>query len=152
MREALLFAAAGTWYLSPLGGLDEVLMPVQLDVVAGAPAFLRGVMDLRGELLPVVALAERVGAGDPEPWRRSSRILKVSTQGLDYGVIVDAVGRVLDLDEATQQPLLAETDGRRFSGPLWRIDQRLVQEIRLDALLDDEALARLQPVPPRLTR
>jgi len=152
MREALLFTAADTWYLSPLGGLDEVLMPVKLDAVAGAPAFLCGVMDLRGEVLPVVALAERVGAGAAVPWRRSSRILKVSTQGLAYGVIVDAVGRMLDLDQATQQPLLAETEAQRFSGPLWRIDQRLVQEIRLDALLDDEALARLQPAPPQLTR
>lgn len=151
--EALLFETAGTSYLTRLDVLDEVLMPVELEHVAGARSFLRGVMSLRGEVLPVIALGERLGDGDPGPWKRSSRILKVSVGERAVGFIVDAIGRIQVLDAgAVQPPVLADSAERRFLGPLWRIDDHLVQEIRLDAVLDDEALARLHAHPPRLPR
>lgn len=145
-REALLFEAAGAAYLTPLDQLDEVLMPVELLPVAGAPDFLCGAMNLRGESVPVIALAERLGAGAPGPWRRASRILKVSVADHVYGVIVDAVRRIEALDEAVAQaPVLAEQAKWPFLGTMWRIDGDLIQEIRLDALLDEGALSRLRP-------
>lgn len=145
-REAILFEVAGTAYLTPLAQLDEVLMPVELQPVAGAPSFLCGAMTLRGETLPVIRLAERLGADAAAPWRRGNRILKVSVADHAFGVIVDAVGRIQTLDEAVvQAPVLAEHGEQPFLGPMWRIEGQLIQEIRLDALLDQEALARLQP-------
>nr|WP_240905833.1 chemotaxis protein CheW [Thiorhodococcus mannitoliphagus] len=149
----MLFETAGTSYLTRLDALDEVLMPVELERLAGAPPFLRGVMSLRGEVLPVIALGERLGAGDPGPWRRSSRILKVRVGQRPLGFIIDAIGRIQALDAgAVQAPILAETTDNRFLGPLWRIDGHLVQEIRLDAVLDDEALLQLHAHPLQLPR
>lgn len=149
--EALLFETAGTRYLTRLDTLDEVLMPVELQTLTGAPPFLRGVMSLRGEVLPVIALAERLGAEVRDAWQRGNRILKVTSGPHAYGVVVDAIGRIQPLDAAAAEaPVLAEQAAVRFLGPLWRVEETLVQEIRLDALLDEEALAQLSRKQPRL--
>jgi len=102
-------------------------------------------------VLPVIALAERLGAGEPGPWQRSNRILKVSANAQAYGVAVDGIGRIQRLEEAAAEPpVLADQAEGRFLGALWRIDDGLVQEIRLDALLAADALACLYHKPPRL--
>lgn len=148
--DALLFEVAGTRYLTRLDALDEVLMPVALQAVAGAPPFLRGVMSLRGEVLPVIALAERLGAEVRDAWQRGNRILKVTSGADAYGVVVDAIGRIQRLEEAAAEPpVLADQAEGRFLGALWWIEDALVQEIRLDALLDADAQARLYRKQPR---
>lgn len=161
MLEVLLFDSGGVLYLSRLEQLDEVLMPVQLEPVPGAPAFLRGVMNLRGRMLPVISMAERLGLA-PETraqengtqetgWTRRNRILKLSSGDYSYGVIVDAVEGIRRLEaDAARAPVLAEREELRFLGPLWRLDTRLVQEVRLDALLEPAELERLQRQQPRL--
>jgi purine-binding chemotaxis protein CheW len=164
--EVLLFSSGGVLYLSRLEQLDEVLMPVQLEPVPGAPAFLRGVMNLRGRMLPVISMVERFGlmrevgaqaVGAQETgarqagWTRRSRILKLSSGDYSYGVIVDAVEGIRQLEaDAAQAPVLAEREELRFLGALWRLDGRLVQEVRLNALLEPSELERLQRQQPRL--
>jgi purine-binding chemotaxis protein CheW len=158
--EVLLFSSGGVLYLSRLEQLDEVLMPVQLEPVPGAPAFLRGVMNLRGRMLPVISMAERFGlmqevgaqaVGAQAGWTRRSRILKLSSGDYSYGVIVDAVEGIRQLEaDAAQAPVLAEREELRFLGALWRLDGRLVQEVRLNALLEPSELERLQRQQPRL--
>jgi purine-binding chemotaxis protein CheW len=158
--EVLLFSSGGVLYLSRLEQLDEVLMPVQLEPVPGAPAFLRGVMNLRGRMLPVISMVERFGlmrevgaqaVGAQAGWTRRSRILKLSSGDYSYGVIVDAVEGIRQLEaDAAQAPVLAEREELRFLGALWRLDGRLVQEVRLNALLEPSELERLQRQQPRL--
>jgi purine-binding chemotaxis protein CheW len=158
--EVLLFSSGGVLYLSRLEQLDEVLMPVQLEPVPGAPAFLRGVMNLRGRMLPVISMTERFGlmqevgaqaVGAQAGWTRRSRILKLSSGDYSYGVIVDAVEGIRQLEaDAAQAPVLAEREELRFLGALWRLDGRLVQEVRLNALLEPSELERLQRQQPRL--
>lgn len=151
MLEVLLFISGGIPYLTRLERLDEVLMPVQLEPVPGAPGFLRGVMNLRGRMLPVISMVERLGAAGTDGWTRDSRILKLSAGEYSYGVIVDAVEGILQLDPtAAKAPVLAEREEARYLGSLWRLDGRLVQEVLLDALLEPAELARLHRQQPRL--
>lgn len=153
MPEVLRFVSDGIPYLTRLERLDEVLMPVHLEPVPGAPGFLRGVMNLRGRMLPVISMAERLGMSETHSWTRRSRILKLSAGDYSYGVIVDAVEGILELDPtAAQAPVLAEREEVRFLGSLWRLDGRLVQEVLLDALLEPAELARLHCQQPRLPK
>lgn len=151
MLEVLLFTSGGIPYLTRLDRLDEVLMPVQLEPVSGAPGFLLGVMNLRGRMLPVISMAERLGASGTDGWTRGNRILKLSAGEYSYGVVVDAVEGILQLDSTAEHaPVLAEREEVRFLGSLWRLDGRLVQEVLLDALLESAELARLHRQQPRL--
>jgi chemotaxis signal transduction protein len=146
-REVLLFECAGTNFFAGLDSLDEVLMPALLRKIPKAPPYLLGVLNLRGLLLPVFDLAERLGlaAVGSREWHRGSRILRIGWDGLSLGVVVDGVSGIHHLD-----PL-----GRRSSaaagavdclGDLWLVSGQLVQEVRLDRLVEGIELLRLKAV------
>ncbi|HIJ26148.1 MAG TPA: hypothetical protein HPP79_10775, partial [Gammaproteobacteria bacterium] len=59
--EMLLFNIGGDTYGVELSDVDEVLHMPTLRPIPSAPSFLAGVLNLRGELVPVIDLVERLG-------------------------------------------------------------------------------------------
>jgi purine-binding chemotaxis protein CheW len=147
--EVLLFRVGDSPYLAPLASVSEVLMPATLRPVPGAPPLLLGLLNLRGTAMPVIDLRERLGLSPREGFSRGSRILRVATHhegsaGADVGIAVDAVLRIAVLEAtARQASTLGVGDGHRGRGPLWLVDGELIQEIRLQQLLDAQALCVL---------
>jgi purine-binding chemotaxis protein CheW len=86
-----------------LGILDitEIIEYRNLTEVPMMPAFIRGVLNLRGRVVPVVDLATRFGRGRTEVARRTGIIIVETAAtdgdraGQDFGIIVDAVNEVM---------------------------------------------------------
>lgn len=80
------------------------IMPMQsLAVVPRMPAHIKGIMNLRGKLIPVIDLRLRLGAPDVEPTPRTSIVvIQIENGGgrAQVGVIVDSVSEVLTLKGA----------------------------------------------------
>jgi purine-binding chemotaxis protein CheW len=68
-----------------------------------APAYVRGVVNLRGTVLPVIDLSSRLGWGDTEASARHVIIVMEIGHQL-HGLIVDSVNDIVLIDEATMQP------------------------------------------------
>jgi len=145
--EVLLFTAAGEPFLTRLGDLDEILMPARLRLLSATPRFIAGVLNLRGQTLPVLALAERLGGSHPTDWRRGSRILRFTAAGHPLGLIVDSVAGIRTLGDDQRRPSML---GGRVGGgaDLWLIDGVLTQEIRVSDLLAPAELALLRDLAP----
>lgn len=143
--EVLMFDCAGSRFLVRLDTLDEVLMPALLRRIPQAPAHLLGVLNLRGLMLPIVDLAERLALAAPgrSQWHLASRILRVSSNGLNFGVVVDAVSGIHHLDPAGYRPSAAAASADCL-GDLWLVHGRLVQEVRLERLVDAAELVQLK--------
>ena len=71
--------------------------------IPGAPAFVAGLVQVRGRLVPVVDLRTRFGLG-PAERQLDSRVIVVSIGTRVAGLLVDSARDVLRLDEATFQP------------------------------------------------
>ncbi len=141
--EALLFEAAGRSCAAPLDDLNEVMMMVALHPLA-TPG-MAGAMVLRGALLPVVALRDRLlalGLGQSDRvqgWPHSARILRCTTAtGQSLGIAVDRVVGIVELEEANRRPTPERTVP--FLGDLWLQDGVLVQELRLAVLSPEGTL------------
>ncbi|SNS99894.1 purine-binding chemotaxis protein CheW [Sphingomonas laterariae] len=67
------------------------------------PAFVRGIVNLRGMVLPVIDLSARLGWGDTEPGARHV-IMVLQIGDRQYGLIVDAVNDIATIDGAAVQP------------------------------------------------
>ncbi len=68
-----------------------------------APGYVRGVINLRGAVLPIVDLAGRLGFANAEPTARHVIIVaQIGTQ--QVGLLVDAVSDILTVAEGTVQP------------------------------------------------
>jgi purine-binding chemotaxis protein CheW len=75
---------------------------MDITVVPDAPAFIEGVINLRGKIIPVVDLRKRF-AGDAQQNRRN-RILVAEIDGHQVGLVVDAANEVLKVNPELIEP------------------------------------------------
>jgi purine-binding chemotaxis protein CheW len=106
-----------------------------------APAFVRGVINLRGAVLPIVDLGARLGLGTADPTARHV-IIVAQVQNQVVGLLVDAVSDILTVTDEEIQPApdVASEMVRTFVRGLLAIDGRMVSFISLDRVLPDREL------------
>ena len=107
------------------------------------PDYMRGVINLRGAVLPIMDLASRLGLQSNEPSERSV-IIVVRMGDRTIGLLVDAVSDILsvtqDMIQAT--PDVACDKVKSFVRGLITVEGRMISEIANERLLPElEALA-----------
>jgi purine-binding chemotaxis protein CheW len=71
------------------------------------PAFIRGIVNLRGAVVPVIDLCARFGKSSAEVSKKTCIVILETTSGQDtqvLGVVVDAVNEVLEIPDANIEP------------------------------------------------
>lgn len=86
----------------PIGSVQEILRPLPVTPVPGAPPHVEGVINLRGRIISIVDLRKRCGA-PAEPQRRN-RIVVAETGGRSIGLMVDSASEVLRIAENSIEP------------------------------------------------
>jgi len=114
--------------------------PDELTTVPHSPDFIEGVINLRGQVLPVINLRRRFGLAETERDSRE-RILVLRINGMDTGVLVDGVSEVLKVAEGAIQPTprLSEYQKRLLGEMVKLTDQK-----RLILILDPNELVSQQ--------
>ena len=104
------------------------------------PAHVRGVVNLRGVVLPVLDLSHRLGWGSTDPSSRHV-IIVVRIGDQVQGLIVDAVNDIVSIPDDGMQALpdIGETPAAQFLDGLATIDQRLILVLALERLVDSSA-------------
>jgi purine-binding chemotaxis protein CheW len=107
----LTFRLGSQVYAVPILDVTEILEYRALTGVPMMPAFVRGVLNLRGSVVPVVDLAARFGNQPTEVDRRTgivivdvSRRLEQGATGLHIGLLVDAVNKVVHFSRDEIEP------------------------------------------------
>ncbi|MDB5415412.1 MAG: CheW protein [Rubritepida sp.] len=136
-RFVVIRLGAETYGL-PIGAVDEVVrLPENLTRLPKAPAYVRGVMNLRGRVIPVIDQRLRFAVDGENA--EGGRIVVVTLGALQAGFAVDAVSEILELDAADLLPApeLSEGGGRLFDRavPVER-DGRVILLIDPAALLN----------------
>lgn len=72
--------------------------------VPKTPSFLKGVINLRGEIIPIMSLRIRFSLSD-DVFTEDSRIIIVKLDEISVGLIVDSVAEVLELDEEATESI-----------------------------------------------
>jgi purine-binding chemotaxis protein CheW len=110
--QYLTFLLNGETYAVGILNIKEIIAYDRLTEVPMMPNFIRGVINLRGRVVPVVDLLSRFGHGNTTMAKRTSIVI-VETLGqnedssdkvTDIGIIVDAVNEVVDIAEDMIEP------------------------------------------------
>ncbi len=105
--QYLTFLLGGEMFAIGILGIKEIIEYGSLTAVPMMPQFIRGVINLRGAVVPVVDLSARFGRKSAELTRRSCIvILEVESdgEGQDVGVVVDSVSEVLAISASEIEP------------------------------------------------
>ncbi len=101
-----------------------------------SPEYVKGVINLRGSVLPVIDLAARLGFRSTDPTARHVIIVtQVGNQSV--GLLVDAVSDILTINAETIQPTpdVASELARAFMKGVLAIEGRMISLIGLDSVL-----------------
>jgi purine-binding chemotaxis protein CheW len=130
----VVFRVSDQEYALGVDQVVEVLRMASLTPVAESPAGFAGILNLRGQAVPVLDLVQRL-AGIRRPADPDQAIVIVSHQQRLVGLVVDAVDEVVNLDEASIRPpdrLLG--DKTPYLG-VARWDQRVLLLLDIDRLI-----------------
>jgi purine-binding chemotaxis protein CheW len=135
-KELIAFRIGSQEFCVDIQAVREIRGWTPATPLPHSPGFVRGVINLRGAVLPVVDLAARLGLRTTEPSAR--HVIIVSRIGDQLvGLLVDAVSDILTVTEDTMQPtpeVAYDTEGAFVKG-LLPIDGRMISLVSLDQML-----------------
>lgn len=125
--------------------IKEIIEYGNLTSVPMMPAFIRGVINLRGAVVPVVDLAARFGRTSYDVTRRTCIVIieiETNNEHQDVGLVVDSVNEVIDIPAAEIEPPPAFGANLRtdFIEGMGKISGKFVIMLNVDRILSFEDL------------
>lgn len=151
IAQYLTFLLSGEMYAVGILNVKEIIEYGQLTEIPMMPAFIRGVINLRGSVVPVIDLSARFGGQQIEVSRRTCIvIIEIGSEEErhDIGVVVDAVSEVLEVSAADIEP--APSFGAKiradFIDGMGKIGGKFVIILDIQRVLSVEEIATLATV------
>ena len=148
--QFLTFLIGGEMFAISILGIKEIIEYGSLTTVPMMPDFIRGVINLRGAVVPVVDLSARFGRKSSEITRRSCIvILEVEVEGdgekQDVGVVVDSVSEVLAIaaSEIEPPPSFGAKIRTDFISGMGKVSGKFVIILKADRVLSVDEMAML---------
>jgi purine-binding chemotaxis protein CheW len=145
MDQMINFSAGTEQYGVDIRRVREVIRVGEITPVPRAPHFVKGVINLRGDVIPVIDLREKLGlaaAGDLS----ETRVIVVEIGEKLVGMIVDTVSRVVRVGPGDLEPAplwLGGLTGDYMAGVV-RLPDRLVIVLHVEAILTSGEKLELQ--------
>jgi purine-binding chemotaxis protein CheW len=129
--------------------VQEIIGLMKVTHIPKTPSFIRGVINLRGKVIPVVELRVKFAMDSiPDDERTCIIVLRIARQGVPVtrGILVDSVSEVLDItadqiDDAPSFGASVETD---FLLGIGKIVHKVVMLLDVDRVLSGEELAMVE--------
>lgn len=143
MIELIAFRIGDQEFCIDVMSVREIRGWTPATAIPYAPAYVLGVINLRGAVLPIMDLSARLGMKPAEPTVRHV-IIVTQVNRNTVGLLVDAVSDIVTINEETIQPTpeVSSELQKQFARGILAIERRLVCLIELEALFPDtESLA-----------
>lgn len=150
--QFLSFALLGEEYAVDILRVKEIIEYDSLTRVPAMPPAVRGVINLRGRVVPVVDLALRFGLPQSTITPRTCIVMVEIGSGdaaIIMGIIADAVSEVLDLTSEQIQavPSIGTSVGAEFLDGMAETGKKFVMLLNIDRSLADLGAKSAEPVP-----
>jgi purine-binding chemotaxis protein CheW len=135
-RQLILFSLGRGNYGISIDNINEIKKMEEITVVPKAPKFIEGVINLRGNVVPVIDLRKRFGMENVEITKKT-KIIIVEVGKRQFGVIVDAVAEVVTLAEDQIEPSLPTVSGLKaeFINGIGKINSKLIIILEISKIL-----------------
>ena len=141
-QQYLTFNLAEEYYGVDILKVQEIKGYTTVTRIPNTPDYLKGVLNLRGTIVPIVDLRMKFGMGTTEP-TPFTVVVVVNVRNRVMGFLVDAVSDVLDLNAKQIQPPpeLGSAVDINFVAGIGNANDRLVTLLDINRVLTDEEVA-----------
>ncbi len=153
-QQYLTFSLSKEMFAVGIRRVREIIEYDNVTTVPMMPRFVKGVINLRGSVVPVIDLSARFGREVSEIHRRTCIVIvEVEHEGVEQelGVVVDAVSEVLEISQAEIEPPPAFGANIRadFISGMGKVNGRFVILLNVDRVLAVEEMAMLTELADR---
>jgi len=136
IREFVAFRAAGEDFCVDIMSVREIRGWTPTTILPHAPTYVRGVINLRGSVVPILDLSCRLGFGKTDPTPRDVIIIAILND-TTFGLLVEAVSDILTVGTEAIQPTpdIAAPDIRSYIQGVIASDERMIRIIELENML-----------------
>ncbi len=139
----LTFALDRETYGLEILKVQEIIQMQDITVVPNMPGFIRGVINLRGKVIPVIELRSKFGLETTEDTEKTCIIVvqvRSRSGEVTMGIIVDEVSEVLDIAAASleEAPSFGRGVDTDFIRGMGKINKTVVILLDIDKVLTDE--------------
>jgi purine-binding chemotaxis protein CheW len=132
--QVVSFRVGNEEYGVDIAQVQEIIRMVEITHVPRSPRFIEGVINLRGQLIPIVDLRTRFGM-ERSPATKSTRIIVTEIGTKRVGIVVDSVSEVLSIaaENIEEAPEIVAGAGTEYIAGVGKVAERLI--IMLDLKL-----------------
>lgn len=146
--EFLVFELGTEEYGIAILKVQEIRGYDAVTVIANAPQFIKGVINLRGIIVPIVDMRIKLNLGRPE-YNQFTVVIILNLSGRVIGMVVDSVSDVLMLsaDQIKPAPEFAGAFDTSYIIGLATLDERLLILVDIERLMRSDEMALIDPQP-----
>jgi len=147
-RECLTFTLGDEEYAIDILSVQEIRGYERVTRIANAPGFIKGVINLRGEIVPIVDLRLKFGVGTAQ-YTPLTVVIVLNVVGRVIGIVVDAVSDVLRFAPGEIRPapeFASALDTGHIVG-LATVGERMVIVIDIEKLITRADMALVEGAP-----
>lgn len=135
--KVIVFQLADKEYAIPVASVRGIEKLMHITRVPKTPGYVKGVINLRGVVTPIIDLRERFGIEIPQN-EESTRIIIISLEDMEVGFVVDSANDVLDIlsNSIEPQPEVVGSMEEEFISGVAKLDKRLLILLRLEKVLN----------------
>jgi purine-binding chemotaxis protein CheW len=145
--QYLTFQLQNEQYGVPIETVREINRVVEITPVPRTPEYVKGVMNLRGKIIPVVNLRVKFGMNAQEH-TRDTCIIVLDTEIGQVGMIVDSVKEVVDLadNQIEPSPVLGNEETMSFVRGMGKVENRVIILVDIVSAFSHEQLAGMSGI------
>ncbi len=149
-RQYITFKLDAQEYGIDIMQVREIKGWTETTTLPQSPAYVRGVINLRGVIVPILDLRARFGMGTTAPTRMHVVII-VTTGARTVGLLVDAVSDIISVEPGMARPVpeTGLTIEEKFLEGLVPFDAHMVTLVSLDGLIGTAAAAAASTTRPQ---
>ena len=140
----LTFYIGETVYGLPLTNVIEIISVQPIAKVPGTPAYVKGVINLRGGIVPLVDVRLKFGQPEKE-YDEFTNIIITSLGEITVGLVVDRVANVVRSggEDVSRLPEFSTVNTNRYLTSVTRMGGQLIMNLNCETILEDDNILNL---------
>ncbi|AXE28823.1 chemotaxis protein CheW [Chromobacterium phragmitis] len=141
-HELLVFTLGSEEYGLDILKVQEIRGYDTVTRIANAPEFIKGVINLRGSIVPIVDLRLKFGLGEPQ-YNEFTVVIILNIGKRTVGIVVDGVSDVIQLDKESMRapPEFGATVDTAYIEGLGTIGEQMIIVVDIERLMRSEEMA-----------
>lgn len=147
-NQYVIFKLGNEKYCADISNVSSISEQTEVTKVPNSPEHIEGVINLRGQVIPVVNLKGKFNLEDGDVDQRDKRIIIVHHEMMDIGFIVDEANQVLKIDDEDidPTPAIIATKEREYIIGMGKVEGEIIILLDLVKILTDTEVDALSHI------